>query len=154
MHFNDENCLHSLRSNRKILGPLTARGMPLHLSVAYLGFYGWQLNHFMQKLLESNVSSCFKFRNFSLLQAVIAISEGYGDVIADLRYLTGTLKALDATVFVVEVARGSSNPNIKQIASREDYAYHVNHFTDLMTLSSNLSNQICSLEGAPIHALQ
>lgn len=98
------------------------------------------------------MSSCFKFRNFSLLQAVIAISEG--DVIADLQYLTGTLKALDATVFVVEVARGLSNPNIKQIASREDYAYHVNHFTDLMTLSSNLSNQICSLEGALIHTLQ
>lgn len=104
--------------------------------------------------MESTVSAFFKFRNFSLLQAVIAISEGYGDVIADLQYLTGTLKALDATVFVVEVARGLSNPNIKQIASREDYAYHVNHFTDLMTLSSNLSNQICSLEGAPIRTLQ
>ena len=104
--------------------------------------------------MESNVSSFFKFRNFSLLQAVIAISEGDGDAIAELYDLTGTLKALDATVFVVEVGRGLSNPNIKEIASREDYAYHVNDFTDLMTLSSNLSNQICSLEGAPIHTLQ
>lgn len=100
------------------------------------------------------MSSFFKFRNFSLLQAVIAISEGDGNGIAEFQYLIGTLKALDATVFVVEVVRGMSDPNIKQIASREDYAYHVDYFTDLMTLSSNLSNQICSLEGATIYTLQ
>ena len=47
LNFRDENWLQSLRSNRKKLGPLTLskrNAAASFNSVAFLGFYGWQLN--------------------------------------------------------------------------------------------------------------
>ena len=81
------------------------------------------------------------------MQAVVVIPEGDESAIADFQYFSGTVKVLDATVFVVAVGSGMDRPSIKQIASREDYVYSVNSFSDLMTVTSNLSDQICGLEG-------
>ena len=81
------------------------------------------------------------------MQAVVVIPEGDESAIADFQYFSGTVKVLDATVFVVAVGSGMDQPSIKQIASREEYAYSVTSFSDLMTVTSNLSDQICGLEG-------
>lgn len=50
-------------------------------------------------------------------------------------------------MFVVGVGSGMNDPSVKEIASKEDFAYHVNSLTDIMIVSSNISDQICSLEG-------
>jgi len=64
-----------------------------------------------------------------------------------LQALSGTIKARDATVFVVGVGSGMDDPSVKKLASKEDYAYHVTSLLGIMSVSPNISDQICTLEG-------
>lgn len=78
---------------------------------------------------------------------MVVIAEESGSNITALRDLSGTLRARDATLFVVGVGRGMDDPNVKAVASKEEYAYHVTWFNEIMSVAPKLSDQICSLEG-------
>ena len=81
------------------------------------------------------------------IQAVVAITyQGEGNI-ALLQSLPGTLKARDAALFVVGVGSGMDDSTVKKIASKEDYAYHATSYYEIMPAATNISNQICNLEG-------
>ena len=78
---------------------------------------------------------------------MVVIAEEEESDIASLKSLSGTLKTLDATLFVVGVGSDMDEPSVKTIASNEHYAYHVTSFHDIMSVTTNISDQICDLKG-------
>ena len=78
---------------------------------------------------------------------MVVIAEEEESDVASLESLSGTLKTLDATLFVVGVGSDMDDPSVKTIASKEDYAYHVTSLNDIMSVTTNLSDQICDLKG-------
>ena len=68
----------------------------------------------------------------------------------DIRLLhdaSGALKARDAALFVVGVGSGMDDPSVKKVASKNDFAFHVTSFSELMSVAPLLSDQICPLKG-------
>lgn len=59
----------------------------------------------------------------------------------------GTLKARDAVSFVVGVGSGMDDPSVKKVASKDNYAFHANSFSELMSVAPVLSERICPLKG-------
>ena len=90
---------------------------------------------------------CRFFSFLFCLQAAVVITEQLEDNEALLTVLSGTFKALDARVFVVAIGSGVDEASVKQIASSEGYAYQVSSLLSIMTVATNISDQICNLEG-------
>lgn len=60
---------------------------------------------------------------------------------------SGALQARDAVLFVVGVGSGMDDPNVKKVASKDDYAFHATSFNELMSVAPLLSDKICPLKG-------
>ena len=48
---------------------------------------------------------------------------------------------------MVAIGSGVDEASVKQIASIEGYAYQVPSLLSIMTVATNISDQICNLEG-------
>lgn len=48
---------------------------------------------------------------------------------------------------MVAIGSGVDEASVKQVASSEGYAYQVQSLLSIMTVATNISDQICNLEG-------
>ena len=84
---------------------------------------------------------------FFSLKAVVVIMDQAENDIRLLHDASGALKARDAALFVVGVGSGMDDPSVKKVASKNDYAFHVTSFSQLMSVAPLLADQICLLKG-------